>query len=212
MFKDEWIESLEKEKGRKPTPKEFIEAKNAGLFLIEDAKGSSDSIENSEQILNSPIIPMMADGIEHGEKVELTTSYLSNSNHSQKEQPLKKFCYKCGNQLQIDSDYCPKCGAKFGSTDGEHSFLTDITEKISDVSSLASKKTKELTSNVRTNIEVSLEKRKLDVLFKQLGEAYYSKFANDWDSEFQSLVSQIKEYEEKINQLDPSYKKSKGRV
>lgn len=72
------------------------------------------------------------------------------------------------------------------------SFLDELTSKLTDAKTIASQKTQELTQNVKIQNIVLKEKRKRDDLLKSLGSAYYEKYRNDIDIEFQDLVSQIK--------------------
>ncbi|MGT2666454.1 double zinc ribbon domain-containing protein [Streptococcus rifensis] len=81
------------------------------------------------------------------------------------------------------------------------SFLEELSAKLTDVKNIASQKTHELTQTVKNQNVILQEKRKQDTLFQKLGSAYYEKYRDVSDNEFQELISQLIICEQTIQSL-----------
>ncbi|MDR0300292.1 MAG: zinc ribbon domain-containing protein [Streptococcaceae bacterium] len=87
MKKEEWLEYFQLINGYEPSEAEVAQALAAGDFQEEDLEEISEQAEF------------------------LVTDSLSPLGESAEEAKVKKFCIHCGNELTVDTRFCPKCGA-----------------------------------------------------------------------------------------------------
>ncbi|HEL0807776.1 TPA: zinc ribbon domain-containing protein, partial [Streptococcus equi subsp. zooepidemicus] len=174
LTKDEWIENFEGNHGRKPLPKEFIEAKNNGEFE-----------ERHEESMDEPILETVDESpILDEENTSSTTA---------KENSIKIFCFNCGQSNLKESEFCSSCGTKLEGSVEQKSFFTDLSTKLSDFGMVASQKAKEFTRNSQLNSQIYKEKKNREELVKVLGNSYYQKYKDsaDTDSDFKDLLTEI---------------------
>ncbi len=198
LTKEEWITKFENENGRKPIPKEFIAAKNNGEFGEENFSTVTNDYSETEPVLES-VLDETKDEVfskdDESDRIE---------NSGEDELPKKKFCFNCGTANPFYQIVCSQCGSDFGGTTGSKSFFSELSSKIKDISAIATQKTKELTQNAQTHTQLSKEKRNRDVLYKTLGQSYFERYKDNGVGEFEELLLQIKECNEKIRLYEMS--------
>ncbi|HEM5490998.1 TPA: hypothetical protein U1617_001565 [Streptococcus suis] len=180
LDKKQWIEKFEKKNGRKPQPSEFIAAKNSREF-----EDSTTELKNK----NSATEPdLEVDG-----EVQVSEESIDTENKTEDHPSTKKvYCFNCGTQNVQDEELCSSCGVKLNRGKEVKSFFSDLTTKLTEVSVMASQKTKELTQNAQVNTHIYTEKKKRDNLILALGNAYYEKYKNDTNADFPEILSEIK--------------------
>ena len=82
-----------------------------------------------------------------------------------------------------------------------NSFISDVSEKLFTVSSIAGKKTKELTKSLQTNTQIYTENKKREKLLLALGNAYYNSREDRLDDPFAELIEEIHKIDISIEQL-----------
>lgn len=82
-----------------------------------------------------------------------------------------------------------------------NSFISDISEKFFTVSSIAGKKTKELTKSLQVNTQIYTENKKREKLLLVLGNAYYNSRETRLDDPFAELIEEIHKIDISIEQL-----------
>ncbi|HFI0304775.1 TPA: hypothetical protein ACGO5H_001654 [Streptococcus suis] len=204
VTKEEWMTAFELEHGRKPIPKEFVDARKNGEFIVVNKEvqaeivtideSATDDIPDEatfeEAFPNEPIFEEDASKIEYTQNDDVSGS--------------KVFCFNCGKANSSMVENCVSCGSKIKKTTEAKSFLSGLTSKISEVSALATQKTKELTQNAQANTQIYTEKKKRDNLIQALGNAFYEMNKNQETSEFQELIDEIKSIDSTIQNLKDS--------
>lgn len=171
--KEEWLSDFERQYGRKPLPKEFVEAKQKGEIDV----GINDSVEDVEE----PTV------IRGGLKEENITQ--------------KVFCFYCGQPNQQYGIQCVQCGRSLNQVKESKSFFSDLTSKLTEVGNLATQKTKELTQNAQLTSQIYSAKKKKEALLIVLGTAYYEKNKHTLEGDFSDLFNEIKMLDQSIQQL-----------
>lgn len=180
----QWIEKFEKENGRKPQPSEFIAAKNSREF-----EEDTTELKNTNSAIESVI------EVDEELKVFKESNDTDNKMDYKMEEHLstkKVYCFNCGTQNVQGEELCLSCGVKLNRGKEVKSFFSDLTSKLTEVSVMATQKTKELTQNAQVNTHIYTEKKKRDNLILALGNAYYEKYKNDTNADFPEILSEIK--------------------
>lgn len=102
------------------------------------------------------------------------------------------YCFNCGQQNAQGTVQCSSCGVTLAQVKERKSFFSDWGTKLTEVTAIATQKTKELTQNAQVNRYLYTEKKKRDNLMSALGNAYYEKYKDQTDSDFQELLSEIR--------------------
>ena len=121
--------------------------------------------------------------------------------HKKEIEEDKIFCVKCGKPNFRTSDYCVSCGSRVNNSSTMNSFISDVSEKFFTVSSIAGKKTKELTKSLQVNTQIYTENKKRDKLLLALGNAYYNSREDRLDDPFAELIEEIHKIDISIEQL-----------
>lgn len=79
-------------------------------------------------------------------------------------------------------------------------FFNEIGKKITDAGQKTIKKTRDMTDTIKYNSMISDEEKTIKTCYLKIGELYYKKFAVQADEEFKSLVDQITDAENKIEE------------
>lgn len=188
LTKDGWIEKFEEQYGRKPLPKEFIEAKNNGEFETIKTVGIEMKNSQEEPVLESVLAEeATAEYTQMGDRIETNIA--------------KMFCYNCGQANQVGNETCRACGTILANSDEQKSFFTDLSAKLAEVGALAKQKTQELTKVAQMNSQIHSEKKKRAKLIIALGNAYYEQNKSVTDSDFKDLITQISETDHTIQYL-----------
>ena len=234
MFnKKEWINEFEKNNGRKPTPTEFLNAKNSfkneeqdTLLIINDSTLSEKidsefdpifdenfnenktiandkldesleySIPSSEKLDESseysiPSREKLDESLEHSipssEKLDESLEHSIPNNNSN----TKLYCQICGSENTSKNEFCVSCGNRISNSFDAKSFFSNITSKISDVGFVATRRTKEITKNAQVTSQIYIEKKKRENLIMALGNAYFEKYKDCDEVEFNELMLEI---------------------
>ena len=248
MFnKKEWINEFEKNNGRKPTPTEFLNAKNSfkneeqdTLLIINDStlsekidsefdpifdenfnenktiandkldesleysipssekldESSEYSIPSSEKLDESseysiPSREKLDESLEHSipssEKLDESLEHSIPNNNSN----TKLYCQICGSENTSKNEFCVSCGNRISNSFDAKSFFSNITSKISDVGFVATRRTKEITKNAQVTSQIYIEKKKRENLIMALGNAYFEKYKDCDEVEFNELMLEI---------------------
>ena len=276
MFnKKEWINEFEKNNGRKPTPTEFLNAKNSfkdeeqdTLLIINDStlsekidsefdpifdenfnenktiandkldesseysipssekldESSEYSIPSSEKLDESseysiPSSEKLDESSEYSipssEKLDESSEYSIPSSEKLDESSeysipssdklneslehsipnnnlnTKLYCQICGSENTSKNEFCVSCGNRISNSFDAKSFFSNITSKISDVGFVATRRTKEITKNAQVTSQIYIEKKKRENLIMALGNAYFEKYKDCDEVEFNELMLEI---------------------
>ena len=157
MNKEEWLSQFEEKYNRKPSPAEFIAAKKNNEFNVENSK----DIEYNNTEVSSISMDTLDSEIKLAEtyldKKDLEKTNFENiivneeykQEHKKEIEEGKIFCVKCGKPNFRTSDYCVSCGSRVNNSSTMNSFISDVSEKFFTVSSIAGKKTMELTKSLQ---------------------------------------------------------------
>ena len=220
MFnKKEWINEFEKNNGRKPTPTEFLNAKNSfkdeeqdTLLIINDSTLSEkidsefdpifdENFNENKTIANDKLDESSEYSIPSSEKLDESSEYSIPSSdklnesleHSIPNNNLntKLYCQICGSENTSKNEFCVSCGNRISNSFDAKSFFSNITSKISDVGFVATRRTKEITKNAQVTSQIYIEKKKRENLIKALGNAYFEKYKDCDEVEFNELMLEI---------------------
>lgn len=133
------------------------------------------------------------------ENITVNEEYVQE--HKKAIEEDKIFCVKCGKPNFRTSDYCVSCGSRVNNSSTMNSFISDVSEKLFTVSSIAGKKTKELTKSLQANTQIYTENKKREKLLLALGNAYYNSRENRLDDPFAELIEEIHKIDISIEQL-----------
>lgn len=89
-------------------------------------------------------------------------------------------------------------------------FFEQLSKKVTQVSQTTIQKTKEIADIAKLNSNISEEERTIESLYNQIGKYYVEKYGNNCDEECKSLVNNIKEAEEKIQDYRMQIQEIKG--
>ena len=206
MFnKKEWINEFEKNNGRKPTPTEFLNAKNSFKHEEQDPLIKINDSTLSEKI-DSEFDPIFDENFNDNktiasDKLDESSEYSIPSSdkidesleHSIPNNNLntKLYCQICGSENTSKNEFCVSCGNRIGNSFGAKSFFSNITSKISDVGLVATRRTKEITKNAQVTSQIYIEKKKRENLIMALGNAYFEKYKDCDEVEFNELMLEI---------------------
>ena len=220
MFnKKEWINEFEKNNGRKPTPTEFLNAKNSfkdeeqdTLLIINDSTLSEkidsefdpifdENFNENKTIANDKLDESSEYSIPSSEKLDESSEYSIPSSdklnesleHSIPNNNLntKLYCQICGSENTSKNEFCVSCGNRISNSFDAKSFFSNITSKISDVGFVATRRTKEITKNAQVTSQIYIEKKKRENLIMALGNAYFEKYKDCDEVEFNELMLEI---------------------
>ena len=85
-----------------------------------------------------------------------------------------------------------------------------LLDKITKATQDAVRGAKDMTDVVRLNSLISEEKKKMEVLFTQIGKAYYDGHEDDVPEEFADYFASVKETQENIDRYNEDIKRIKG--
>lgn len=89
-------------------------------------------------------------------------------------------------------------------------FLENLSKKASEASAKAIQMTKEFSDTTRLNSMISTEEKNITNTYYQIGKLYVSTHQNDYDEQFGSLISAIRDSEEKIKNYREQIQEIKG--
>lgn len=206
MFnKKEWINEFEKNNGRKPTPTEFLNAKNSfkdeeqdTLLIINDSTLSEkidsefdpifdENFNENKTIANDKLDESSEYSIPSSEKLNESLEHSIPNNNSN----TKLYCQICGSENTSKNEFCVSCGNRISNSFDAKSFFSNITSKISDVGFVATRRTKEITKNAQVTSQIYIEKKKRENLIMALGNAYFEKYKDCDEVEFNELMLEI---------------------
>ena len=234
MFnKKEWINEFEKNNGRKPTPTEFLNAKNSfkdeeqdTLLIINDSTLSEkidsefdpifdENFNENKTIANDKLDESLEYSIPRREKLDESSEYSIPSREKLDESSeysipssdklneslehsipnnnsnTKLYCQICGSENTSKNEFCVSCGNRISNSFDAKSFFSNITSKISDVGFVATRRTKEITKNAQVTSQIYIEKKKRENLIMALGNAYFEKYKDCDEVEFNELMLEI---------------------
>ena len=220
MFnKKEWINEFEKNNGRKPTPTEFLNAKNSfkneeqdTLLIINDSTLSEkidsefdpifdENFNENKTIANDKLDESLEYSIPSSEKLDESSEYSIPSREKLDESlehsipnnnsNTKLYCQICGSENTSKNEFCVSCGNRISNSFDAKSFFSNITSKISDVGFVATRRTKEITKNAQVTSQIYIEKKKRENLIMALGNAYFEKYKDCDEVEFNELMLEI---------------------
>ena len=262
MFnKKEWINEFEKNNGRKPTPTEFLNAKNSfkneeqdTLLIINDSTLSEkidsefdpifdENFNENKTIANDKLDESLEYSIPSSEKLDESLEYSIPSSEKLDESSeysipssekldesseysipssekldesseysipsrekldeslehsipnnnsnTKLYCQICGSENTSKNEFCVSCGNRISNSFDAKSFFSNITSKISDVGFVATRRTKEITKNAQVTSQIYIEKKKRENLIMALGNAYFEKYKDCDEVEFNELMLEI---------------------
>ena len=262
MFnKKEWINEFEKNNGRKPTPTEFLNAKNSfkdeeqdTLLIINDSTLSEkidsefdpifdENFNENKTIANDKLDESLEYSIPSREKLDESSEYSIPSREKLDESSeysipssekldesseysipssekldesleysipssdklneslehsipnnnsnTKLYCQICGSENTSKNEFCVSCGNRISNSFDAKSFFSNITSKISDVGFVATRRTKEITKNAQVTSRIYFETRKRETLFRALGNAYFERYKDCDEVEFNELMLEI---------------------
>lgn len=220
MFnKKEWINEFEKNNGRKPTPTEFLNAKNSfkdeeqdTLLIINDSTLSEkidsefdpifdENFNENKTIANDKLDESLEYSIPRREKLDESSEYSIPSSDKLNESlehsipnnnsNTKLYCQICGSENTSKNEFCVSCGNRISNSFDAKSFFSNITSKISDVGFVATRRTKEITKNAQVTSQIYIEKKKRENLIMALGNAYFEKYKDCDEVEFNELMLEI---------------------
>lgn len=198
MNKEEWLSQFEEKYNRKPSPAEFIAAKKNNEFNVENSKDIKYNNVESSSISVDALDKKVLEKTD-SENITVNEEYVQE--HKKAIEEDKIFCVKCGKPNFRTSDYCVSCGSRVNNSSTMNSFISDVSEKLFTVSSIAGKKTKELTKSLQANTQIYTENKKREKLLLALGNAYYNSRENRLDDPFAELIEEIHKIDISIEQL-----------
>ena len=198
MNKEEWLTQFEEKYNRKPSPAEFIEAKKNNEFNVENSKDIKYNNVESSSISVDALDKKVLEKTD-SENITVNEEYVQE--HKKVIEEDKIFCVKCGKPNFRISDYCVSCGSRVNNSSTMNSFISDVSEKLFTVSSIAGKKTKELTKSLQANTQIYTENKKRQKLLLALGDAYYNSRETRLDDPFAELIEEIHKIDISIEQL-----------
>ena len=198
MNKEEWLSQFEEKYNRKPSPAEFIAAKKNNEFNVENSKDIKYNNVESSSISVDALDKKVLEKTD-SENITVNEEYVQE--HKKVIEEDKIFCVKCGKPNFRTSDYCVSCGSRVNNSSTMNSFISDVSEKLFTVSSIAGKKTKELTKSLQANTQIYTENKKREKLLLALGNAYYNSRENRLDDPFAELIEEIHKIDISIEQL-----------
>ena len=198
MNKEEWLSQFEEKYNRKPSPAEFIEAKKNNEFNVENSKDIKYNNVESSSISVDALDKKVLEKTD-SENITVNEEYVQE--HKKAIEEDKIFCVKCGKPNFRTSDYCVSCGSRVNNSSTKNSFISDVSEKLFTVSSIAGKKTKELTKSLQANTQIYTENKKREKLLLALGDAYYNSRETRLDDPFAELIEEIHKIDISIEQL-----------
>jgi hypothetical protein len=198
MNKEEWLSQFEEKYNRKPSPAEFIEAKKNNEFNVENSKDIKYNNVESSSISVDALDKKVLEKTD-SENITVNEEYVQE--HKKAIEEDKIFCVKCGKPNFRTSDYCVSCGSRVNNSSTMNSFISDVSEKLFTVSSIAGKKTKELTKSLQANTQIYTENKKRQKLLLALGDAYYNSRETRLDDPFAELIEEIHKIDISIEQL-----------
>lgn len=209
MNKEEWLSQFEEKYNRKPSPAEFIAAKKNNEFNVENSKDieynntevSSISMDTLDSEIKLAETYLDRKDLEKTNSENITVNEENVQEHKKEIEEDKIFCVKCGKSNFRTSDYCVSCGSRVNNSSTMNSFISDISEKFFTVSSIAGKKTKELTKSLQVNTQIYTENKKREKLLLVLGNAYYNSRETRLDDPFAELIEEIHKIDISIEQL-----------
>ena len=206
MFnKKEWINEFEKNNGRKPTPTEFLNAKNSfkdeeqdTLLIINDSTLSEkidsefdpifdENFNENKTIANDKLDESSEYSIPSSDKLNESLEHSIPNNNLN----TKLYCQICGSENTSKNEFCVSCGNRISNSFDAKSFFSNITSKISDVGFVATRRTKEITKNAQVTSQIYIEKKKRENLIMALGNAYFEKYKDCDEVEFNELMLEI---------------------
>ena len=198
MNKEEWLSQFEEKYNRKPSPAEFIAAKKNNEFNVENSKDIKYNNVESSSISVDALDKKVLEKTD-SENITVNEEYVQE--HKKAIEEDKIFCVKCGKPNFRTSDYCVSCGSRVNNSSTMNSFISDVSEKLFTVSSIAGKKTKELTKSLQANTQIYTENKKRQKLLLALGDAYYNSRETRLDDPFAELIEEIHKIDISIEQL-----------
>ena len=198
MNKEEWLTQFEEKYNRKPSPAEFIAAKKNNEFNVENSKDIKYNNVESSSISVDALDKKVLEKTD-SENITVNEEYVQE--HKKAIEEDKIFCVKCGKPNFRTSDYCVSCGSRVNNSSTMNSFISDVSEKLFTVSSIAGKKTKELTKSLQANTQIYTENKKRQKLLLALGDAYYNSRETRLDDPFAELIEEIHKIDISIEQL-----------
>lgn len=91
-------------------------------------------------------------------------------------------------------------------------FFDELSKKISQTSQGVVQKTKDTAEILKLNSAISDEEKKINSFYTELGKAYFEKYCDSCEEDFQNTITSIKESQAKIEQFSEQVKKLKGIV
>lgn len=91
-------------------------------------------------------------------------------------------------------------------------FFDELSKKISQTSQGVVQKTKDTAEILKLNSAISDEEKKINSFYTELGKAYFEKYCDSCEEDFQNTITSIKESQAKVEQFSEQVKKLKGIV
>lgn len=91
-------------------------------------------------------------------------------------------------------------------------FLDDIGKKIGMAGQTAAQKAMVMTDVARINADIAEEEKKMDNNYLQIGKLYVSLHAEDWEKEFDGMITAIRESEHRIKSYHERIQSIRGVV
>lgn len=89
-------------------------------------------------------------------------------------------------------------------------FFDNFTKKVSEATQTVAQKGRDIADITKLNIAISDEERKIDELYKKIGELFVERVGGSVEGEFADLVGEIKASEQKIAESKQQIKDIKG--
>lgn len=89
-------------------------------------------------------------------------------------------------------------------------FFDNIGKKLSQTGQMAVQKTKEMADVAKLNSNISDEEKKISNAFYQIGQLYVDLHSDDFESDFEALITQLKESQNNVEVLKKEIQDIKG--
>lgn len=90
------------------------------------------------------------------------------------------------------------------------SFFDDLGKKLSQAGQSAAQKTKEIAETAKLNSQISDEEKKINDYYLQIGKLYVSLHDENHEADFDTLISNLHESENKVKECKQQIKDIKG--
>jgi hypothetical protein len=89
-------------------------------------------------------------------------------------------------------------------------FFEQVSQKLTQTSQEAVKKTKDMAEIVKLNSAITEEQKKMDSVYCQIGKTYYKNFADKEDEMFQDYIAEISRSEAALLEMKEALRRLKG--